>query len=84
VATERMARRSFGQQDHELFPDGLDDVYGGNAGTEYAPSHRVASRTPRMIEQSVPVYTKMSSLWAQALNEVIHKVKHLKRDSCVP
>jgi len=57
VRAERVIRPSLGQEGFELLEDGLDDVlwfkrgHGGDA-----PSHREASRTPRMMEHPCPLY----------------------------
>jgi hypothetical protein len=67
VAAERMIHVAFGQQGVELLPDGLDDLW-WECGHGEAPSHRRASRTPRMMKHSMPVYLrKMRSLLVQAL-----------------
>src|SRR5215216_531171 len=70
VTAERMVRlTTLGQQGSELFPDGLlFDVWWQRGHGVYAPLHREALDTPRMIEHLVPVYTLTASLLAEPLS----------------
>ncbi len=59
---------TLGQQGFKLLPDRLDDVWWECGHGVYAPLHREASDTPRMIEHPVPVYTLIRSLLAEPLS----------------
>ena len=70
MTAERMVRlTTLGQQGSELFPDGLLFEVRLECGHGvYAPLHREALDTPRMIEHLVPVYTLTASLLAEPLS----------------
>jgi hypothetical protein len=67
VGAPRVPRFPLRQQDARLLPDELHDVW-WQGGHGEAPSHQRASRTPRMMEHSMPVYLPMHFLSARPLS----------------
>src|SRR5215208_70824 len=59
---------SLWQKGTELLEDGLDEARLECGHGMYAPLHREASDTPRMIEHLVPVYMLTRSLLAEPLS----------------
>lgn len=56
-------------------------THGGSAGARHTPSHREASRTPRMIEHPCPFRIRPYSLLAQALSPSSSETGSLPRCS---
>ena len=63
VAAERMIHVAFGQQGGKLLPDGLLFDVSWHGGHGDAPSHRRASRTPRMMDHPCPFTFGYATYW---------------------